>query len=819
MMRFVLSKLYLALFVVLLIQCQRERDKYYEDPGWSGKPVYEVLQDEGRFGEYLKCVDKTMYATLLKGNGLWTVFAPNNEAFAGYLQEKGYNSVEDIPESEAEKIVAYSMLYNKYSFDRLSDVLSGGWDTLKSIKKKTPYYETLHREYYKGDSIWVLNPLLPNMASNSGTYKYLPFYLSRYFDKVPLTSTDYETFYPTSTYTGRNIQSASVLKQDLQASNGVIHEVDRVNEPLPTLEDILQEERYADFKALIDLKSSSGEPYFYTYLTSSGVTEYYKTVYPSWNISHVYAKFYSYLDVPLNCERFWEEAEEETNGYTLFAPNNAAMEEFRKKMYDDYGYTSLDQLPQNVTGYFINAQMVKSSMIWPSRYKGAKNESENYINGEGETGRDLSSTDYPDIRPASNGFFYGSNTYVKSHYFETVLTEILLRPSKYLFMYNALQKYFVASLWEDFIKCPLNGYTEEYYTVLLPSDEQLKDDGFTWEWVSPAYGFRHVYEASGTTFADTRMQRLIRSHVFKRIRSSLDDKSSVLDFQANPLNADYGGYGYAVNDYGDMIRYRDGKVQMLGNYDKNEWVEVHKEKDFMNGQVYTVDKLLEYSEGCASAADCVEKDMVDYLKTAKTLNSNITSALDYLIFFAENTKNQYVLNKESFWTILLPNNAAIAAANVDLGSGVNHIYPYLPPLNGLKNGAEQATLPDSWMDDMDQAINFFKYHLIPGMLFVDDGYPKVLFSSGAQQDNAVVAATLKTEINYVQTSTFVKVEKGGDNNTLQFSTQEVAEPLQENEIKTVSVVRGENRSNLFAAKGVMHEVNGFLVYKPKVTEE
>ncbi|MDR1342486.1 MAG: fasciclin domain-containing protein [Prevotellaceae bacterium] len=808
-MKFVLNRVYLTLFVLLLAQCQRERDKYYEDPGWSGKPAYEVLQDKGRFGLYLQCVDKTMYATLLKGNGLWTVFAPNDEAFGSYLRGKGYSSVAEMPQSEAEKIVAYSMLYNKYPFDRLTDVLSGGWDTLKSVKKKTPYYEALHREYYRNDSIWVLNPLMPTSATiGSGTYKYLPFYLSRYFTQVPLTAKDYETFYPTSTYTGRNVQAASVLEQDWQAANGVVHEVDRVNEPLPTLEDILQEENYSRFKALIDLKSSSGDPYFYSYLTSAGLTEYFRTAYPSWNINQVYAKFYG-LDVPLNCERFWEPAEEESNGYTLFAPNNRAMEDFRKKIETGYGYASLDQLPQNVIGHFINAQMVRSSMIWPSQYKGAKNESENYINGEGERGRDLSAEDYPDIRPASNGFFYGSNTYVKSHYFETVLTEVLLRPSKYLFVYNALQKYFMASLWEDFIKCPLNGYTEENYTVLLPSDEQLREDGFTWEWVSPAYGFRHAHEASGTTFADTRMQRLIRSHVFKRIKPSPDDNSYVLDFQSGTL-PEYGGYGYAVNDYGDMVRYRDGKVQMLGNYGNGEWVEVRRvETDFTNGQVYTADKLLQYSKECVSSAGCEEQDMVDYLKAIKVQNSNVSKALDYLIFFAENTKNQYILSKESFWTILLPNNAAIDAANVR----ENGVFPYLPLLSGLQNGYNQATLPDSWMDDMDQAINFFKYHLIPGMLFVDDGYPNVLFSSGQQQADAVVATTLKTEINLLQASTFVKIEKdNSSSNALSFSTAVVSEPLSEN--RTVRVVRGENKSNLFGAKAVIHEVDGFLAYKP-----
>jgi hypothetical protein len=86
----------------------------------------------------------------------------------------------------------------------------------------------------------------------------------------------------------------------------------------------------------------------------------------------------------------------------------------------------------------------------------------------------------------------------------------------------------------------------------------------------------------------------------------------------------------------------------------------------------------------------------------------------------------------------------------------------------------------------------------------------VVFSSGALQDNAVIATALKTEINYVQTSTFVEVSKV--NNNLQFVTHELAEPLSEQ--RSVAVEAGENRSNLFGPKAVLHEVDGFLAYKP-----
>lgn len=321
-----LHKTFLPLLVLLLVaQCQKERDMYYREPGWAGKSIYEVLQDEGRFGLFLQCADKTLYAASLKGNGLWTAFAPNDAAFSAYLSANGYASVEDVPQAEAEKLVAYAMLYNKYELDRLTDVLGGTqgavWDTMKSTKKRTPYYETLHKELYHGDSVWVANP--PTYSSyygNDNNYKYLPFYLSRNFgSKLP---SDYETFYPQRPYTGKNVQAASILEQDMIASNGVVHEVDYVNEPLPTLEDLLGGDSYSDFKELLEFKSSTGDPFFYQYLTSASLSSYFKTMYPSRNISEVYVKFYNVpfeflrapannIAIPLNCERYFLAGPEE----------------------------------------------------------------------------------------------------------------------------------------------------------------------------------------------------------------------------------------------------------------------------------------------------------------------------------------------------------------------------------------------------------------------------------------------------------------------------------------------------------------------------
>lgn len=795
---------------------------YYQEPEWAGKSIYEVLQDEGRFGLFLQCADKTLYASSLKGNGLWTVFAPNDDAFDSYLKANGYASVEEITQEEAEKLVAYAMLYNKYELDRLTDVLGGSqgavWDTMKSTKKRTPYYETLHREVYKGDSVWVANPTAYNsFRGNDNNYKYLPFYLSRNFSsKEPA---DYETFYPQRPYTGKNVQAASIVKQDMIASNGVVHEVDYVNEPLPTLEDLLGGSSYSDFKELLEFKSSTGEPFFYQYATSVSFTNYFKTMYPSRNISEVYCKFYNVpfeflrapadnIAIPLNCERYFLAGAEE-GGYTLYAPNNNAVQRFYEEVVAPYGYASVKDLPSNVLSYFINAHMALN-VIWPSEHKGAKNVYENYINGVGKNGEEFASNIYVDVKPASNGLFYGSNSYVKNHYFETVLTEILLRPKQYADMYNALQKHFPTTLMEDFVKCPLNGYTEENYTILLPSDDQLKADGFTWGWPAGGSAYEFSHSADGVN-AGVRIQRLVRSHVFKRIKTSAID-TRITDFSGNNSAAPgYDGYAYAVNEYGDMIRYKNNELEMLGNYTAGEKVTATKVKDFSNGQVFTVDKLLQYAE---AADGYEEKTLVERLRQDSIENPNVSIAAGYLIYLLSTGK--YSLNADAFWTILLPSNNRMEELqkiqeviyDEDGKPKPNKRYVYLP-LSTIRNqeaaDPAEVNMEWDWATSVDDIKKFFQYHIIPGILYIDDGYDQVVFSTGRVQPEALATTALKDGLN----STFVRILKDRANgNNLQFSSSGYS--AEEN---TISVVRGVKRSNIFAPKAVIHEVDDYLMYK------
>lgn len=802
----VLFKFFLILFMILLqMQCQKDRDAYYAEPDWIGKSIYETLKEQGRFGLYLQLADKTEYAVSLKGNGFWTVFAPNDVAVQQWMNEKGYGSAENVPVDEAAKIVAYSLLFNQYRFDQLSHVLNNGWDSLTSVKKRTAYYETIHKEEYKGDSIWVVSPTMStssslNIPTNDNNYKYVPFFLDAQFKKQSLSATDYTTFFEKSTYTGRNIQGASVLQEDIFASNGVIHEIDKVNEPLPKFEDILKEPAYSRYWSLIQMKDDADEPYFFSYLHVQSVTEYYQKMFPSRNIDRVYVKAYAgLLALPLDVERYTSLRtvsgdHPEKGGYTMFAPNNDGVQRFFDEKLTDY-YASIDDVPAEVWRYFINAQMC-DGLVYPGQYHRLENYWRDYINGAGLYGPrwdNVKDIYYKDRRPASNGFFYGGLGYITNNRFESVITEVQLNKT-YALMWKAFEYFFSSSLITELTKSQVNGYPDENYTLLLIPDELLLHEaedasaGFSWAWAGDntndmRYQFYHPW---GVAFANERMQRLVRSHIFKR------NRATTINFSSG--DNDYGGYGHALNEYGDMVRYQNSQLQMLGNYDNsNEWVRIVKKKDFANGTVYTLanNRILQYGrcgkhDGEANPR-CFGRTMSDYLSDAARLNPNLTKSVAYMNLLVSRGNIEFPKENTSYNTVLLPNNAAIDAA---IAAG------HLP-------ATDISTIADGDIPAFLTLIEpFFKHHVIQGQVFIEDGIENSLLMSTGEIKREHRALT---RYQLGLSGTFLTVKKTGKRLTFSSNSKIV------DERRDAVVVPGYNRSNLFAPKSVIHEINNFLL--------
>lgn len=785
--------------ILLLFNACNDKDEYYERPGWLEPPIYTVLQQKGRFTNYLKCVDRTLYATTLKGSGLYTVFAPNDEAFAAYLASKNVSSVDNLPDSLVNQIVSYSILYDQYLYKRLGDVLSGGWDTLTSIKKKTSYYDFIHQDTYKDKNVWVYDISSFSMGDNN--YKYVPLYLSKIFEKSRSSAQaaqDYGIFYPTP-YTGDNVQSATMLEKDMISENGVVHEINQVLEPLPTLEKLLNDPDYSLFKSLVNITGTTGEPYFITYQYHKQLTEYCKEAYPDKNIDEVYIKYYSGLAVNLNGERYGTTAKQaEQGGYTLFAPNNAAIEKFYNEKLKSYYPNGIKTVPYTVLSYFINAQMI-DELVWPGDYKGSMNSLGEFFNGKGNRGDEFNKSNYSKIAPASNGFFYGSTDYIKSRYFETVFTEILLNPS-YNLLNTAFTEYFETTLKEELLKCELNGYTQENYTVLMPSDALLQADGFSWQWISGSnkYGFTHSQSGSslGNFDVPTRIQRLVRSHIFKRLKND-EVNCAITAFTTDPaFSTAYAGYSYAVNEYGDMIRYKEGKIQMLGNADENDFVTATPYKTFKNGQIFTIDKLLQYSKRNTAATEAEKfksQDFYTYVltMTSGTQNTNVALFKNYLAACLKGDESNELaaLSADMVLTVFMPTNVAInkAIANGDL-----------PKLTDVT--ADVAA--------RNKATKFVLFHILKGKQFVDDGLTYIM-----PNREVIKEETWPSVLKDVVDNTYLAVRKDADGKLIVSTQVESTGRMLSNKVKTATVTRGIKRSNYFAAKAVLHEINDYLIYE------
>jgi hypothetical protein len=775
---------------------------------------------------YLQCVDRTEYAGVLKGAGLYTVFAPNDEAFAAYLKDKSYASVAAIPDEEVKKIVSYSIVYSKWTMEHLADVFEEGEYVTGAFKRKTTCYALPYQDSDFNDK-WVVDETVRGNLSWNTTnyqvnltmqnYKYLPVYTSAYFNSfpLPLTAADYNTFYPHSTYTGKNVQEGTILTENIVAENGIIHEVSTVNEPMQNMELLLQKPDYAAYKALLDYKSTTENYAFKTYEElPSALLETFKKMMPHANIDKLYLKYYNrtYTAFSPLMENIYSDAtgtyDTEKTGNTLFIPQNEVLNEFiREKLLKHY--ESMDKLPLEVISTLINTHMV-TSLVWPSSYTGTTVATGEYVNGAGSYGNKFDADGIVSKKLTSNGFVYQIDHIIKSRFFETVYSDIYLNPL-HTMLNQAYVNFYSIGLREDLMKSNLNGYPSERYTLLNFSDDLLKADGYKYNSISNAFENSEMPSTAGVS--DDRLKRLMRMHVFPGLKNN-EINSEVTGF-SEPVITNYNGWGFLVNYAGDMIRYKDNRLQAAGNIEAGTYATVTPvADDFNNGLVFNVDNMLQYSPRETKAGDdrWKETTLWQYLAKAKREHPNVSMFVDYVERCLKNpdTDEMDGIKAENYYTVLMVNNTAM---NQALSRG------YIKPL---------ATLGDD-LNDLAQATQFISAHFLQGTVLADDGLT-YLYPVNPMSPNRILLPTIlkitDEALGLTNERTYIEITKTAAG-LMDFMPQNVtlgSRILVRGAFGTTSTLRVQRglvtgstltdnfRSNRIASKAVLHEINNFFIF-------
>ena len=584
--RFMFRGLPVALLLGLAAtSCKDEFDEYYERPGWLEPAAVDVLSSRSDCQTYIQLTQKTLFSKQLEGSGSYTFFVPTDAAFAAFFADNpyGYKSIDDIPADVISDFISSTMLYNQYPCDSLGNVLKGAntWERGVAYKHQTPAYETLERDLYRGDSIWVYN--YPGGSSTWAqdwhNYRYLPVFSQNYFSANGLKSSDYTYFYPNQSWSqygnmlGAAIQDAgSGHGGDLYCSNGVIHIIDKVEMPLKNLDHMIMDYgemessdallpaeaksgAWKELKQLYTHRGSDGNYTFFTYNENTAALHYFEKVYPDYKLSSE-----NFRVRGINSENlpFWPNIEQYSGGQTgdnsynsgatLFLPTKEVFSNYMNNRILSYVGNSdwdrsINQLAEEVLPTLFKS-MFTNGIVWPSHFGTAQNEvgSNEYVRfamGDGEFSDGVVSSAF-----ASNGLYHITNVMPKTAAFEGVGSRMLLDPD-YSNDWMIFGTYYRNSAYADMLMSKYSNMANKNYNLILYSDANMKAwDGIYYDAANSGY-----YNAAGTAVNSYLTAMSLRGYVER-------DTADALDFTVDPLDGAYGGWAYTNTFNGDVIRYK-----------------------------------------------------------------------------------------------------------------------------------------------------------------------------------------------------------------------------------------------------------------------
>ncbi|UEG54994.1 fasciclin domain-containing protein [Mucilaginibacter daejeonensis] len=634
-------------------------------------PIYQVLDARGNFKTLLTVIDRSGYKNTLSAAGYWTFFAPNDAAFQKYFTDNNL-TLAAIDSTAARKIVTYCLVFNAFKTDHIADYQSqAGWVANNAYKRRTAYYDG----FYTGDgpdgSSTVLLSANRNAGNNATNFvfgdnnnKYIPYFYSSFMQAKGLSATDYNFFYPNSTYTGFNVADGTVVNRDILAENGVIHEIDRVISALPSLEQQLAgNSQYSEFRKLV-------EQYMVTYTQNADATSRYNTL--TGKSNKVYIKQYSnLLAYAFGNENYvkLQDNDGQTDGYSMFIPNNTVFTQYLNNTILEF-YGAVNKLPGSIIADLINSHLFATS-VWPTKFSTTNN----FL---GEPARFNVSNNIIEKKLCSNGLFYGTNQVQAANVFSTVYARAYLDPN-YSLMTRILNNVKIA-VTNPGIR----------YTLFMVPDATLRAMGYDYNTSTAQF----TYTLNGTTTSGNgprdNLQRLINLHIVPTPNNELNSLA---------------GQGI-IETYGnEYIKWNGNTVFAGGNVEKNQTIGVGGNRDYVNGRVYYLSSgSMEYPVNTLSS---------QIAKYANTTTAPYYDFYQYLISStAYNPTNQEIagLVAGASYTIFIPTRAAMQQAVRD---------GYLP---GTVSGSTVTfTYNPSSADDKAKVARFIQYHILDGATIATDG--------------------------------------------------------------------------------------------------
>jgi uncharacterized surface protein with fasciclin (FAS1) repeats len=211
-----LFPLFPLLLLFFSISCKKGFKDYYSDTSPKGGFLYNKIKSEPNFTTFTKGLERADLVQFIGQGGLYTVFAPTDEAFSKFLSNNGYASIDDVPIDKLFKILSFHIVNNMWYYYDLKVRFATYQQRLYLTRnKKFVNIDVTVADMIKINGIPVINDL-----------------------------------------------------RDIDAENGVIHGIGEVLIPLPNLEEALQADPQlatSTFYRLMQLTADSAFDRFNSY--------------------------------------------------------------------------------------------------------------------------------------------------------------------------------------------------------------------------------------------------------------------------------------------------------------------------------------------------------------------------------------------------------------------------------------------------------------------------------------------------------------------------------------------------------------------------
>lgn len=407
----------LVLLVSMIASCQGDiaDDSHYKVPNWLKGNAYEVLQKEGNHTIFLRGIDLSGYKSIVNGNSILTVMAPNDDSFTSFLNKKGYSSIDDMYAKDPQyltKLITFHLMYYSFDWSKLvnfrPDYGDGATDEQKAVGAGYYYkHRTKSADPVTIEKGLLISSATPNTIVDIPVYhyeRYLPVFSNKLFETKGIDAKyNYEYFYPNSTWTGGNhpdggfnVSNASVSDTaNVVTDNGYLYNINQVLEPLETIYTVMKNNsKYSDF---FNLYNQYGD-----YVAAPDEINA-KLGYTAYLHDHGSLPSIAY-EWPTTSSLAFSSLEK--YGYNIFAPSNTAIDNFFKNYWTSgCGYSSIQNLDPLILYFFIMQSFAnvnnESFLAFPEEIKKG-----NVLTAYG-TAINIDPDQVTDRVMCENGTFYG----------------------------------------------------------------------------------------------------------------------------------------------------------------------------------------------------------------------------------------------------------------------------------------------------------------------------------------------------------------------------------------------------------------------------